>query len=147
MLVNRVSTCLVFFVFFYPFKGILWYAILCYALVSSVLYAMVFLCYAMGFVCYAMVYVVNDKHSATVPWIRTRKRWTRIEYINYVHRFSLCVQLFMRNYGTFILTQQGILTSCFFNISLQTIYIKGVLHMLFSWHYVTLMSYVWYYLS
>ena len=41
-------------------------SMVCYAMVWSVWYAMGFVCYAMRFVCYAMVYVVKDKHSATV---------------------------------------------------------------------------------
>ena len=59
------------------------YGILFYAMVWSAWYAMGFVCYAMRFVCYeicmlwdlyamryvcyAMVYVVKDKHSASVP--------------------------------------------------------------------------------
>ena len=44
---------------------ILWYGMLCQAMLS---YAMVWkIWYAMRFQCYAMVYVVKDKHSATVP--------------------------------------------------------------------------------
>ena len=46
--------------------GMLCYAILCYGMVWKVWYAMRFQCYAMRFLCYAMVYVVKDKHSATV---------------------------------------------------------------------------------
>ena len=46
------------------------YAILCYDMVWKVWYAMRFQCYAMRFLCYAMVYVVKDKHSATVCVIR-----------------------------------------------------------------------------
>ena len=44
--------------------GMLCYAILCYDMVWKVWYAMRFQCYAMR--CYATVYVVKDKHSATV---------------------------------------------------------------------------------
>ena len=46
--------------------AMLCYAILCYGMVWKVWYAMRFQCYAMRFLCYAMVYVVKDKHSATV---------------------------------------------------------------------------------
>ena len=51
--------------------GMVWYgmvcfAILCYGMVWKVWYAMRFQCYAMRFLCYAMVYVVKDKHIATV---------------------------------------------------------------------------------
>ena len=61
------------------FYGMVWYgmvcyAILCYGMVWKVWYAMRFQCYAMRFLCfamlcYAMVYVVKDKHSATVFYV------------------------------------------------------------------------------
>ena len=52
-------------------RVILWYGMVCYAMVWygmvwKVWYAMRFQCYAMRFLCYAMVFVVKDKHSATV---------------------------------------------------------------------------------
>ena len=54
--------------------GMLCYAILCYGMVwygmeSMVSYDISMLCYEISMLCYAMVYVVKDKHSATV-WER-----------------------------------------------------------------------------
>ena len=43
-----------------------WYAFLCYGMVWKVWNTMKFQCYAMRFLCFAMVYVVKNKHSATV---------------------------------------------------------------------------------
>ena len=45
-----------------------WYAMLSYAMVWKVWYALGFQCYAMRFLYYAMLfgYVVKDKHRATV---------------------------------------------------------------------------------
>ena len=54
--------------------GMVCYAILCYAMVWKVWYAMRFQCYAMRFLCYAMVYVVKDKHSATVENLDTSRK-------------------------------------------------------------------------
>ena len=50
-------------------RFILWYGMLCYGMVWKAWYAMRFQCYAMyeiSMLCYEMVYVVKDKHSATV---------------------------------------------------------------------------------
>ena len=46
--------------------GMLYYDILCYGMVWKVWYAIKFQCYALRFQMYAMVYVLKDKHSATV---------------------------------------------------------------------------------
>ena len=46
--------------------GMVWYAMLCYAMESIVCYEILMLCYEISMQCYAMVYVVKDKHSATV---------------------------------------------------------------------------------
>ena len=50
-----------------------WYAMVCYAILcygigmeSMVCYEIPMLCYEISMLCYAMVYVVKDKHSATV---------------------------------------------------------------------------------
>ena len=48
-----------------------WYDMLSYAMVwygmeSMVCYEISMLCYEISMLCYAMVYVVKDKHSATV---------------------------------------------------------------------------------
>ena len=48
-----------------------WYAMLCYPMLwygmeSMVCYEISMLCYEISMLCYAMVYVVKDKHSATV---------------------------------------------------------------------------------
>ena len=48
-----------------------WYAMLCYPMVwygmeSMACYEISMLCYEISMLCYAMVYVVKDKHSATV---------------------------------------------------------------------------------
>ena len=48
-----------------------WYAMLCYPMLwygmeSTVCYEISMLCYEISMLCYAMVYVVKDKHSATV---------------------------------------------------------------------------------
>ena len=48
-----------------------WYAMLCYPMLwygmeSMVCYEISMLCYEISMQCYAMVYVVKDKHSATV---------------------------------------------------------------------------------
>ena len=47
-----------------------WYAILCYAMLwydmeSMVCYEISMQCYEISMLCYTMVYVVKDKHSAT----------------------------------------------------------------------------------
>ena len=44
--------------------GMVWYAMLCYGMVWYGMKSMV--CYEISMLCYAMVYVVKDKHSATV---------------------------------------------------------------------------------
>ena len=46
--------------------GMLCYAILCYGMESMVCYDISMLCYEISMLCYAVVYVVKDKHSATV---------------------------------------------------------------------------------
>ena len=43
-----------------------WYAMLCPGMVWKVCYEISMLCYEISMLCYAMVYVVKDKHSATV---------------------------------------------------------------------------------
>ena len=53
-----------------------WYGMLCYAMLSyaivwygmesMVCFKISMLCYEISMLCYAMVYVVKDKHSATV---------------------------------------------------------------------------------
>ena len=62
------------------------YAILCYGMVWKVWYAMRFQCYAMRFLCYAMVYVVKDKHSATVIVNIFFCAAVEIEYMHYSSR-------------------------------------------------------------
>ena len=57
-------------------RFILWYGMLCYPMLcypmlwygmeSMVCYEISMLCYEISMLCYAMVYVVKDKHSATV---------------------------------------------------------------------------------
>ena len=49
----------------------LWYAMLCYLMLwygmeSMLCYEISMVCYEIFMLCYAMVYVVKDKHSATV---------------------------------------------------------------------------------
>ena len=51
--------------------GMVWYGIVCYPMLwygmeSMVCYEISVLCYEISMLCYAMVYVVKDKHSATV---------------------------------------------------------------------------------
>ena len=53
--------------------GMLFYAFLCYGMVWKVRYAMRFQWNAMKFLSYAMVFVVKDKHSATVT--AQQSRW------------------------------------------------------------------------
>ena len=65
----RISKCFLKRVFLW--YGMLCYAILSYAMVwygteSMVYYEISMLCYEISMLCYAMVYVVKDKHSATV---------------------------------------------------------------------------------
>ena len=55
--------------------GMLCYAMLCYPMLwygmeSMVCYEISMLCYEISMLCYAMVYVVKDKHSATVHLCR-----------------------------------------------------------------------------
>ena len=50
-----------------------WYGMLCYPMLwygmkSIVCYKISMLCYEISMLCYIMVYVVKDKHSATV-WV------------------------------------------------------------------------------
>ena len=52
-------------------RVILWYAMLCYPMIwygmeRMVCYEISMLCYEISMLCYVMVYVVKDKHSATV---------------------------------------------------------------------------------
>ena len=52
-------------------RFILWYGMLCYpmqwyGMESMVCYEVLMLCYEISMLCYAIVYVVKDKHSATV---------------------------------------------------------------------------------
>ena len=52
-------------------RVILWYGMLCYPMIwygmeRMVCYEISMLCYEISMQCYAMVYVVKDKHSATV---------------------------------------------------------------------------------
>ena len=56
-------------------RFILWYGMLCYpmqwyGMESMVCYEISMLCYEISMLCYAMVYVVKDKHSATVHLCR-----------------------------------------------------------------------------
>ena len=46
--------------------GMLYYPMLWYGMESMVCYKISMLCYEISMLCYAMVYVVKDKHSATV---------------------------------------------------------------------------------
>ena len=46
--------------------GMVWYAMLCYGMESMVCYEISMLCYEISMLRYAMVYLVKDKHSATV---------------------------------------------------------------------------------
>ena len=56
--------------------GMVWYGMVCYAMLcypmlwygmeSMLCYEISMLCYEISMLCYAMVYVVKDKHSATV---------------------------------------------------------------------------------
>ena len=53
-----------------------WYGMLCYPMLwygmeSMVFYEFSMLCYEISMQCYAMVYVVKDKHSATVQWFKS----------------------------------------------------------------------------
>ena len=58
-------------------RVILWYGMVCYAMLSYAMYdmeSMVHVCYEISILgyeismlCYVMVYVVKDKHSATIP--------------------------------------------------------------------------------
>ena len=51
------------------FYGMLSYTILCFGMVWSVWYAMIFLCYAIQkncLLCHAMLYVEKDKHRTTL---------------------------------------------------------------------------------
>ena len=58
--------------------GMVWYAMLCYPMLwygmeSMLCYEISMLCYEIFMLCYAMVYVVKDKHSATVVHYLTCK--------------------------------------------------------------------------
>ena len=51
--------------------GMVWYGMVCYPMLwygmeSMVYYEIPMLCYEISMLCFAMVYVVKDKHSATV---------------------------------------------------------------------------------
>ena len=58
--------------------GMVWYPMLCYHMLwngmeSMVCYEISMLCYEISMLCYVMVYVVKDKHSATVTYVS--KEW------------------------------------------------------------------------
>ena len=46
--------------------GMVLFGMLWYGMESMVCYEILMLCYEISMLCYAMVYVVKDKHSATV---------------------------------------------------------------------------------
>ena len=62
-IVYRISKCF----WKESFYGMVWYGMLCYGMESMVCYEISMLCYEICMLCYALVYVVKNKHSATVP--------------------------------------------------------------------------------
>ena len=64
--------------------AMLWYPMLWYGMESMVCYEISMLCYEISMLCYAVVYVVKDKHSATVikeiKLIGNRKKYNQYNY-------------------------------------------------------------------
>ena len=58
-----------------------------YSMIWSVWYAIRVVCYAMRFVCYAIVYVVIDKHSATLPFSAVIVKFKN--YLRYLNKMKI----------------------------------------------------------
>ena len=83
--------------------GMLCYAILCYGMESMVCYGISILCYEIYLLCYNMVYVVKDKHSATVIVSPD---------INYDHDFFIFVSTHSSNDRLLVILHDLRITFC-----------------------------------
>ena len=75
------------------FIGMVWYGMvrypmLWYSMESMVCYEISMLCYEISMLCYTIVYVVKDKHSATVSTSGNRIRFYTNHISNMTYKFK-----------------------------------------------------------